>query len=86
MFRASVRDAAKKLFLPKKVDLPVLVVWGDRERHFDAALATPPADWVTNARVEHVPTGSHWVHHDEPDAVVALLADQFQSHDGESCF
>jgi pimeloyl-ACP methyl ester carboxylesterase len=76
--RSSFRDAAKKLFVPSKVELPTLVVWGDRERHFDAELATPPADWVTGARVEHVPAGSHWVHHDEPETVIALLAEHFR--------
>ena len=43
--------------MPKKVDLPTLVVWGDRETHLDPELATPPADWVSDARVEHVPEG-----------------------------
>jgi len=57
MIRASFRDAARKILVPTKVDLPTLIVWGDRERHFDAVLATPPADWVPNARVEHVPAG-----------------------------
>ena len=68
-YRASFRDGARKLLVPKKVELPTLVVWGDRERHFDPELATPPLDWVTNARVEHVPEGSHWVHHDAPERV-----------------
>jgi hypothetical protein len=42
------------------------------------ALATPPPDWVPNARVEHIPNGSHWVHHDEPKAVTALLLEHFR--------
>jgi pimeloyl-ACP methyl ester carboxylesterase len=51
----------------------VLSVWGDRERHFDPELATPPAEWVTNARVAHVAEGSHWVHHDAPERVTELV-------------
>ncbi len=78
MMRASFRDGARKRFVPRKVDLSTLIVWGDRERHFDAALATPPADWVTNARVEHVPEGSHWVHHDAPEEATALLLEHFR--------
>jgi pimeloyl-ACP methyl ester carboxylesterase len=77
-YRASFRDATRKVLVPKKVQLPTLVVWGDRERHLDAALATPPPDWVSNARVEHVPTGSHWVHHDEPATVTRLLLEHFR--------
>jgi pimeloyl-ACP methyl ester carboxylesterase len=72
-YRASFRDVARKRVVPKKVELPTLVVWGDRETHLDPELATPPADWVSDARVEHVPEGGHWVHHDAPDKVGALL-------------
>ncbi len=77
-YRACFRDAARKLIVPKKVELPTLVVWGDREQHLDAALAIPPPDWVSNARVEHIPNGSHWVHHDEPEAVTRLLIEHFR--------
>jgi epoxide hydrolase 4 len=72
-YRASFRDGARGAITPTHVTLPTLAVWGDRERHFDPELATPPADWVTNARVVHVPDGSHWVHHDAPEEVNAVL-------------
>jgi pimeloyl-ACP methyl ester carboxylesterase len=57
--------------------IPTLVVWGDKERHLNAALAVPPSDWVSNARVVHVPEASHWVHHDAPDEVETLLVEHF---------
>lgn len=72
-YRANFRDVARKRFSPKKVDLPTLVVWGDREKHLDPELATPPAEWVSDVRVEHVPEAGHWVHHDAPERVSALL-------------
>jgi pimeloyl-ACP methyl ester carboxylesterase len=72
-YRANFRDVARKRFPPKRVDLPTLVVWGDRERHLDPELATPPADWVGDVRVEHVPEAGHWVQHDAPEKVRALL-------------
>jgi pimeloyl-ACP methyl ester carboxylesterase len=76
-YRTSLRDGARKRLIPKKVDKPVLVIWGDREAHLDAALANPPADWAPNVRVEHIAEGSHWVHHDAPDKVAALLVEHF---------
>jgi pimeloyl-ACP methyl ester carboxylesterase len=76
-FRASFRDGVKKRIVPTKVDVPTLVIWGDRERHLDPELAQPPPEWVTNARVVHVPEGSHWVHHDAPEKVAALLLEHF---------
>ncbi len=72
-YRASFRDATRKRLVLTKVDLPTLVVWGDREKHLDPELATPPAEWVSQARVEHVPEAGHWVQHDAPDKVSALL-------------
>jgi pimeloyl-ACP methyl ester carboxylesterase len=76
-YRASFRDVAKKRFVPAKVDAPMLSIWGDRERHFVPELAEPPADFVPNARVAHVPDGGHWVHHEAPEKVSALLIEHF---------
>lgn len=78
-YRASFRDGAGKRLKPVRVDHPVLVVWGDRERYFDPELATPPSDWATNVRVEHFPDGSHWVHLQEPERVARLLIEHFRS-------
>jgi pimeloyl-ACP methyl ester carboxylesterase len=72
-YRANFRDVARKRFPPRKVDLPTMIVWGDREKHLDPELATPPADWVGDVRVEHVPEAGHWVQHDAPEKVSALL-------------
>jgi pimeloyl-ACP methyl ester carboxylesterase len=77
-YRASFRDGIRKRLTLSKVDIPTLVVWGDRESHLDAELAEPPGDWVTQARVAHVPEGSHWVHHDAPEKVAALLIEHFR--------
>ena len=76
-YRQSFRDGLAKRLVAQNVSLPVLSIWGDRETHLLAELATPPSDWVTDAHVEHVPEGSHWVHHDAPDRVSALLVRHF---------
>jgi pimeloyl-ACP methyl ester carboxylesterase len=78
-YRASVRDGTRRRLALARVDRPTLVVWGDRERYLDPELAVPPTDWVTNARVEHVPNGSHWVHHDAPDEVCELVLSHFRA-------
>jgi pimeloyl-ACP methyl ester carboxylesterase len=56
------------------------VVWGDQDTHLDPELATPPADWVSDARVEHIPEAGHWVHHDAPEKVIALLLSHAGAH------
>jgi len=76
-YRASFWDGVRGRVPRAKVDIPTLVVWGDKEPHLNAALADPPADWVSRARVVHIPEASHWVHHDAPDKVAALLHAHF---------
>lgn len=56
-------------------EMPVLVVWGDRDPYLGADLAEPPADLVPDARVVHIATSGHWVHLDEADRVNRLLLD-----------
>jgi pimeloyl-ACP methyl ester carboxylesterase len=78
-YRASFRDGVAKRFTPRKVETSTLVIWGDREPHFDATLANPPEDWVTNARVEHLSNAGHWPPHEAPAETSELLAHHFVS-------
>ena len=50
-----------------------LIIWGERDKYLGRDLAVPDARLVTNARVEYLPDGTHWVHHDEPERVAELL-------------
>jgi pimeloyl-ACP methyl ester carboxylesterase len=76
-YRASFRGGLSKHQLTAKVDVPTLVIWGDRERYLDPELAVPPQDLVTHARTAHVPEASHWVQHDAPERVANLLIEHF---------
>jgi pimeloyl-ACP methyl ester carboxylesterase len=72
-YRASVRSALLESSRSVPVSVPSLIVWGDRERYLDAALAEPPADFVSNTRVVHLPEAGHWVMLDAPTQVNELL-------------
>lgn len=56
-----------------RIDVPVLVVWGDRDRYLGKELADPPAELVPNARVVHIAGAPHWVQSRAPDEVNAAL-------------
>ena len=56
-----------------RIDVPTLVIWGDRDRYLASELASDLGEWVTHCRVERLPAASHWVQHDEPEAVNRLL-------------
>ncbi|MBV9680273.1 MAG: alpha/beta fold hydrolase [Solirubrobacterales bacterium] len=63
----------------RPVQAPTLVIWGERDRHLGAELAEPDRADVPNLeRVVRLPDASHWVQHDEPDRVSALLIDFFK--------
>lgn len=73
-YRAAIRrGAVGRSPKARRIDCPVLVVWGDKDRFLGKNLATPPARFVPNARVEHLPESSHWVQNAAPERVNALL-------------
>jgi epoxide hydrolase 4 len=57
----------------KRIDHPVLVLWGDDDPALQPSLAEPPTDLVPNCEVIHFPDAGHWVHKERPDEVNALL-------------
>ena len=62
--------------LLERIEAPVLVIWGERDRSLSRGLAEPPRLWVPNLlRVERLREASHWVAEDRPGEVNALLLD-----------
>ncbi len=57
----------------RPIELPTLVIFGTQDAALNHELADPPAEWVTDARVERIPDASHWVQSDTPDKVNRLL-------------
>jgi pimeloyl-ACP methyl ester carboxylesterase len=74
--RQSPRAALERL---RKIEAPVLVIWGEQDRAVGAELAEPDPKWVPNARVERIPEASHWVQLDAPERVNELLVDFLRS-------
>ncbi len=60
---------------PRRIDAPVLVIWGEDDPFLAPHLAEPPHALVPNVRVERVPGASHDVMLDAPELVNALLLD-----------
>ncbi|GAC1469825.1 MAG: alpha/beta hydrolase [Chloroflexota bacterium] len=56
-----------------RIDAPVLVIWGERDRYLGSELAQPSLALVPNATVERLPDASHWVQADAPERVNDLL-------------
>ena len=75
-YRALLRSPRKLGALLGRIEAPVLVIWGERDRSLSRRLAEPPRLWVPNLlRVERLPGASHWVAEDRPQEVNTLLLD-----------
>jgi pimeloyl-ACP methyl ester carboxylesterase len=75
-YRSLLRSPRKMGALLGRIEAPVLVIWGERDRSLSRRLAEPPRLWVPNLlRVERLPDASHWVAEDRPREVNALLLD-----------
>ena len=59
----------------QRITLPVRIVWGDRDTALDAGLAERAAAECDRAEVLHLPECTHWLLHEEPERVGALVAE-----------
>src|ERR687895_859601 len=79
-YRALLRNPRETQTLLERIEAPVLVIWGERDRFLSRRLADPPLLWVPNLlRVERLPDASHWVAEDHPREVNTLLLDFLRS-------
>ena len=56
-----------------RVKAPTLMLWGDRDRYLLPGCAQGVERHVPQLRVQHFPHCSHWIAHEEPEAVAQLL-------------
>ena len=61
-----------------RIECPVLVLWGKKDRALGYEMAVPPERWVPNARVQFFENASHWLAHDEPERVSEHLVEFFR--------
>ena len=79
-YRALLRYPGQTRALLQKVEAPVLVIWGERDRFLSRRLAEPPRLWVPSLLgVKRLPDASHWVAEDRPLEVNTLLLDFLRS-------
>ena len=56
-----------------RVEVPTLVIWGERDRHLDVRNLEGLEEWLADLSVERIPEAAHWVQLDAPGEVNALL-------------
>lgn len=69
-YRALVRLPRRT---PPRVRAPTLILWGRRDHALQPGLAEASLGLCDDGRIAWFPEATHWVQHDEPDAVNAAL-------------
>lgn len=60
-----------------QVTVPTLMIWGTKDRFLGEEMAQPSIDRCDRGRLARIEEATHWVQHEEPDRVNALIADFF---------
>ncbi len=79
-YRAGLRHPAPRS--PAAIEPPTLLIWGEQDTALGTEFIEPICRPCADIRVERLPDASHWVQHEEPDAVNALLVEFL---DGFTC-
>ena len=67
------RGAAPSLVPALHIAVPTLVIWGEQDTALLPGNLTGLAEYVPNLRVVRIPTGTHWVIHEEPARITAAI-------------
>jgi haloalkane dehalogenase len=57
----------------RHLQVPVSIIWGEKDRYLNPSLAAEIAALFPNPSVHLLPGAGHWPQHDQPDAVAELL-------------
>jgi pimeloyl-ACP methyl ester carboxylesterase len=76
-YRAALRRPAARPESPR-VTVPTLLLWGVRDRFLGRELAQPSLDLCDQGRLVFLDDATHWLQHEEPERVVALLKEFFR--------
>lgn len=71
------RKSLSRLTRGDRVAIPTLLIWGAQDRALLREMAQPSIDLCDDGRLVFLEEATHWVQHEEADAVNAMLADFF---------
>jgi len=58
-----------------RVEVPTLVIWGERDQALPPANLDGLEQYVTPLTIERIAEGSHWVVHEQPERINRLIRD-----------
>ena len=67
------RSPLKVIHEMRRIVVPTLLIWGERDRYLDIRLTEDLDEWVPKIRIERLSQASHWVQNDAPERVNQLI-------------
>lgn len=61
-----------------RITVPMLLIWGKKDRALLSEMAQPSIDLCDQGRLVFLDEASHWVQHEEPEAVNRLLVEHLR--------
>lgn len=74
-YRAGLRVRASPV--PSRVTVPTLLVWGTKDCALGEELTRPSIELCDHGRLARIEEATHWLQHEEPERVNALIGDFF---------
>jgi epoxide hydrolase 4 len=74
-YRAAMRYPTETARRPPTIDVPTLLIWGERDPFLGRRLTVGLEAWVPRLRVERLADVGHWVQNEAPERVNELLVD-----------
>jgi epoxide hydrolase 4 len=68
-----VPEEYERKIMAKKVEVPTLVIWGEKDPALLTGLTRGLEQWIPDLRVEILPGAGHWVPYERPDEVNELI-------------
>jgi pimeloyl-ACP methyl ester carboxylesterase len=81
-YRAALRsgpDKLKRRIIP--IHIPTLLIWGEKDRYMVKETTEGLESLVPHLQVRRFPNATHWIQHDEPERVNALLVEHLNAID-----
>ena len=81
-YRALIRTPHYRSVGDGRVDIPTLMIWGERDTALNIRCTEGTDQWVPQLELHRLANASHWVQQDAPEEVNAIIADWLDRHGG----
>ena len=81
-YRSLVRTGSNKPRGSGQIDVPTLMIWGERDLALNIKCSEGTEEWVPNFTLHRLPGVSHWVQQEAPERVNAILDDWLDRRGG----